>query len=169
MDGYGRARRVMMAEVTGGRVQGRPRSDWMDGVKVALGNRGMTMEAARQCTKDRKECNWMSFTQPFLLGPLFFRTALKCSGGYHMEREGCRWDKLKKGRNYWKSRLSCQVYGLRGVSWWLYVCVLSDLTTPPCCREKVMVYYYFTFAFPCFCQHLSRKVYLNQFKVLPLG
>ena len=27
----------------------------MDGVKVALGNRGMTMEAARQCVKDRKE------------------------------------------------------------------------------------------------------------------
>ena len=27
---------------------------WMDGVKVALGNRGMTLEAARQCAKDRK-------------------------------------------------------------------------------------------------------------------
>ena len=26
----------------------------MDGVKVALGNRGMTVEAARQCVKDRK-------------------------------------------------------------------------------------------------------------------
>ena len=26
----------------------------MDGVKVALGNRGMTVEAARQCAKDRK-------------------------------------------------------------------------------------------------------------------
>ena len=25
------------------------------GVKVALGNRGMTVEAARQCAKDRKE------------------------------------------------------------------------------------------------------------------
>ena len=31
---------------------------WMDGVKVALCNRGMTMEAARQCVKDRKE--WCS-------------------------------------------------------------------------------------------------------------
>ena len=30
----------------------------------------------------------MSFTQPFLLGPVFFRTALPCSGGYHMERRG---------------------------------------------------------------------------------
>ena len=29
----------------------------MDGVEVALGNRGMTVEAARQCAKDRKEWN----------------------------------------------------------------------------------------------------------------
>ena len=28
----------------------------------------------------------MSFTLPFLLGTVFFRTALPCSGGYHMER-----------------------------------------------------------------------------------
>ena len=28
----------------------------MDGVKVVLGGRGMTVEAARQCAKDRKEC-----------------------------------------------------------------------------------------------------------------
>ena len=27
----------------------------MDGVKVAMGNRGMLVEAARKCTKDRKE------------------------------------------------------------------------------------------------------------------
>ena len=26
-------------------------------MKVALGNKGMTVEAARQCTKDRKECS----------------------------------------------------------------------------------------------------------------
>ena len=37
-----------MAEVSGGRVRGRPRLGWMDGVKVALGNRGMTVEAARK-------------------------------------------------------------------------------------------------------------------------
>ena len=30
----------------------------------------------------------MSFTRVFLLGPVFFRTALPCSGGYHMERGG---------------------------------------------------------------------------------
>ena len=32
-----------MAEVSGGRVRGRPRFGWMDGVKVALGNKGMTV------------------------------------------------------------------------------------------------------------------------------
>ena len=49
------ARRVLMAEVSGGRVRERPRLGWIDGVKVALGNRGMTVEAARQCAKDRKK------------------------------------------------------------------------------------------------------------------
>ena len=49
MDDYCTAKRVLMAEVSGGRVRGRPRLGWMDGVKVALGNRGMTVEAARQC------------------------------------------------------------------------------------------------------------------------
>ena len=52
---YRMERRVLMAEVSGGRVRGRPRLGWMDGVKVALGNRGMTVEAARQYAKDRKE------------------------------------------------------------------------------------------------------------------
>ena len=30
----------------------------------------------------------MSFTRPFLLGTVFVRTALPCSGGYHLERGG---------------------------------------------------------------------------------
>ena len=55
MDDYRMARRVLMAEVSGGRERGRPRLGWMDGVKVALGNRGMTVEAERQCAKDQKE------------------------------------------------------------------------------------------------------------------
>ena len=55
MDEYRMARRVLMAEVSGGRVRGRQRLGWMDGVKVSLGNIGMTVEAARQCAKDRKE------------------------------------------------------------------------------------------------------------------
>ena len=54
MDEYRMVRRVLMAEVSGGRVRGRPRLGWMDGVKVALSNRGITVEAARQCAKDRK-------------------------------------------------------------------------------------------------------------------
>ena len=61
MDEYRMARRVLLAEVSLGRVQGRPRLGWMDGVKVALGNRGMTMEAERQCSKDRKE--WRALVQ----------------------------------------------------------------------------------------------------------
>ena len=55
MDEYRMARRVLMAEVSGGLVRSRPRLDWMDDVKVVLGNRGMTVEAARQCAKDRNE------------------------------------------------------------------------------------------------------------------
>ena len=46
MDDYRVARRALMAEVSGGRVRGRQRLGWMDGVKVALGNRGMMVEAA---------------------------------------------------------------------------------------------------------------------------
>ena len=46
MDEYLMARRVLMAEVIGGRVRGRPRLGWMDGVNVALGNRVITVEAA---------------------------------------------------------------------------------------------------------------------------
>ena len=48
MDEYRLARRVLMAKVSGGRVRGRPRLGWMGGVKVALSNRGMIVEAARQ-------------------------------------------------------------------------------------------------------------------------
>ena len=53
MDEYRMARRVLMAEVTG--CEGDRGLGWIDGVKVALCNRGMTVEAARQCAKDRKE------------------------------------------------------------------------------------------------------------------
>ena len=44
MDENRMARRVLMAEVSGWRV---PRLGWFAGVKVALDNRGMTVEAAR--------------------------------------------------------------------------------------------------------------------------
>ena len=55
MDEFRMTRRVLMAEVSGGRVRGRPRLGWMDGVKVAFGNKGLTVEAERQCANDRKE------------------------------------------------------------------------------------------------------------------
>ena len=51
MDEYRMVRRVLMAKVNEGRVRGRPRLGWMDGVKVALGNGGMTVEAARKIEK----------------------------------------------------------------------------------------------------------------------
>ena len=54
MDEYCMARRVSMGEVSGGWVRGRPRLGWIDGVKVALGNRGLLVEAVHQCTKDSK-------------------------------------------------------------------------------------------------------------------
>ena len=54
MDEYRMARRVLMADVSRGGVRGSPRLGWMDGEKVALGKREMTVEAARQCAKDIK-------------------------------------------------------------------------------------------------------------------
>ena len=49
------ARRLLMAEVSGGQVRARLNLGWMNVVKVALGNRGMLVEAARQCMKDQKK------------------------------------------------------------------------------------------------------------------
>ena len=90
MDEYRIARMELMAEVS----VGRQRLGWMDDVKVAFGNRGILVEAVYQCAKDQKEwraeyiCSRMSFPRPFLLDPVFFRTSLMCSGGYHLERVG---------------------------------------------------------------------------------
>ena len=55
MDENSMARSVLMEEISVGRVRFRPRLGWMDRVKVALGNRGLTVEAARQCAKNRTE------------------------------------------------------------------------------------------------------------------
>ena len=68
----------------------------MDGVKVALGNRGMTVEDARQCAKDRKEyrayiCSRMSFKRPFLLGTVFFRQPSRALVVITYRGEGCRY------------------------------------------------------------------------------
>ena len=97
MDEFRMARRMSMAEVSGGRVRGRPRLSKMDGMKVALGNRLMRVEAARQCTNDRKEsialyiCNWMSFTRLFLLGPVFFGPPSSALVVKTWRGEGCRY------------------------------------------------------------------------------
>ena len=56
MDEYRSARRELMAEVSRGRVRGISRLGFINGVKVAFGNREITVEAARQCAEDRKEC-----------------------------------------------------------------------------------------------------------------
>ena len=45
----------MMTKVSGGWVRGRPKIGRMNGVKVALGNRGMTAEAARRCARAMNE------------------------------------------------------------------------------------------------------------------
>ena len=56
---------------------------------MALGNRN----DGGGCTKDRKAWSalvhmYLSFTRAFLLGPVFLRITLPCSGGYHRERGG---------------------------------------------------------------------------------
>ena len=74
----------------------------------------------------------MSFTQPFLLAPVFFRTALPCSGGYHMERGGMPLHgafgiNCKKGATT-ENQDSAVKYMGYGVYLDDCVCVLSDLT-----------------------------------------
>ena len=54
MDDYRIARRVLMAEVSGGRVRRRPRLGWMDGVKVALGNRNDGGGCATMCERPER-------------------------------------------------------------------------------------------------------------------
>ena len=53
MDDYRVTRIVLMAEVSGGQVRGRQRLGCL--TSAALGNRGLTVEAARECAKNRKE------------------------------------------------------------------------------------------------------------------
>ena len=55
MDEYRMARRVLMAEISGGRVRGRPRLGWIDGVKVALGNRSRNYGGGSATMSERSE------------------------------------------------------------------------------------------------------------------
>ena len=54
MDDYHMSRKVLMTEVSGGRVRGRPRLGWIDGVKVALGNIGMRWRPGDNARKTGK-------------------------------------------------------------------------------------------------------------------
>ena len=64
----------------------------MGGVKVALGNGGMTVEAERQSAKDLTEWRALvhmqlnEFHAAIFAWPCVLSTALPCSGGYHLER-----------------------------------------------------------------------------------
>ena len=52
MDEYLMPRRVLMAHKRGVRLRSRPRFGWIDGVMVAMGGRGLLVEAGRQCAKN---------------------------------------------------------------------------------------------------------------------
>ena len=147
----------------------RPRFGWVDDVKVALGNRGMKVEAARQCAKIGKSgepwfiSNWMSFMQlswlcvlsesppmPWWLSPGEGRDAVTW----------CGWYKLEICVNYWKSRRKCQVYGLRGVCSMIMSVIWLDITTPSWWRKKVVVYYYNNNSNPEVCRSSSQRLTL---------
>ena len=74
----------------------------------------------------------MSFTRQYLLGPVFFLTALPCPGGYHLEWGGMQLHDAV-GINYKKCATSenqGQVSSIwaKGCMSDDCVCVLSDLT-----------------------------------------
>ena len=66
------ARRVLTSDVSLGRVRGRPKLGWMNGVKVALGGTGMMVEVARQSMKDIKECSALIHMQMIEFNVLIF-------------------------------------------------------------------------------------------------
>ena len=73
----------------------------------------------------------MSLTRPFLHGPVFFRTALPCSGGYHLERGEMPLHDVV-GINC-KNGATPEYQGQMSSIWakgcmLMIVCVLSDLT-----------------------------------------
>ena len=92
---------------------------------VALGNRGMIVEAARQCRKIGRSgepwylCNRMSFTSAFSLRSMFFRTALPCSDHFHLERDGMRLRSTIIGAQLLKIKLQVS-------STWAMRCLFDD-------------------------------------------
>ena len=74
----------------------------------------------------------MSFTLPFLLGIVFFLTALPCSGGYHLEREGRKLHDAVGINGKKAADTENQGAGVKYMGYGVYldvcVCVLSNLT-----------------------------------------
>ena len=64
---------------------------------------------------------------PFLLGHVFFRTVLPCSGGYHLEIGGMPLHNAVRINCEKGVTTKNQVFGLMGVCF-MIVCVLFDLT-----------------------------------------
>ena len=73
----------------------------------------------------------MSLTRPFSICPVFFRTALPCSGGYHLERGGMPLHDAV-GINCKKSATTeykgADVKYMAKGCMLMILCVLSDLT-----------------------------------------
>ena len=86
----------------------------------------------------------MSFTRPFLLGPVFFRTSLPCSGGYHLERGGMPLHdavgiNCKKG-----ATTEYQIVDIKYMGYGVYVgdyeCVIGlEMTTPLWWTENLLL------------------------------
>ena len=53
MDGERMAKRIYDSGVDGRRGRGRPNMGWMEGVKTAVRNRGLTLEQAREFVHER--------------------------------------------------------------------------------------------------------------------
>ena len=95
----------------------------------------------------RYMCNWMSFTPPFFAWSCILSNRPPglwwlSPGEWWDAVTWCGWDKQKKGHKYWKSRLRCQVYGLRGVYWRLCVCYLTWHLYPSLVDGESQVYCY---------------------------
>ena len=125
---------------------------------VALDNSGKTGKSGEPWCK----CNWMSFTRPFLLGPVFFRTARPCSGGYHMERGGMQLHDVvgincKKGTTT-ENQGSAVKYMGSGVYLDDCVCVLSDLTWLPLLGVGRKSWYIIILPVPYVSLQITRRV-----------
>ena len=126
------ARSLLMVEVSRGRMRGRLMLGWMDGVEAMW----KLFDNARKKGKSGEPwciCNRMSFTRSFLLGRVFFPTALPCSGGYHLERGGIPLHdavgiNCKKGATTEYHGADVKYIWAMVCMFDYCVCVLSDLT-----------------------------------------